>query len=36
MLNMALITLWCSFGIVFYYFGKTFRRWSKNDKVHRM
>ena len=36
MTNMALITLWCLFGIVFYYFGKTFRSWSKNDSVHRM
>jgi len=34
--NMALITLWCSFGIVFYFFGKTFRRWSKNSSVHKM
>ena len=36
MTNMSLIILWCSFGIVFYYFGKTFRRWSKNDGVHKM
>ena len=36
MTNMSLITLWCSFGILFYYVGKTFRRWSKNDSVHRM
>jgi len=36
MTNMCLITLWCSFGIVFYYFGKTFRRWSKNSSVHHM
>ncbi|TKA82091.1 hypothetical protein B0A49_00244 [Cryomyces minteri] len=36
MTNMALITLWCSFGILFYYKGKTFRRWSKDSKVHRM
>ncbi|KAK5133559.1 hypothetical protein LTR08_007598 [Meristemomyces frigidus] len=36
MTNMCLITLWCSFGFVFYYYGKTFRRWSKNDSVHRM
>ncbi|KAK5175779.1 uncharacterized protein LTR77_000919 [Saxophila tyrrhenica] len=34
--NMCLITLWCSFGILFYYFGKTFRRWSKNSSVHRL
>ncbi|KAK5167931.1 hypothetical protein LTR04_006839 [Oleoguttula sp. CCFEE 6159] len=36
MTNMALITLWCSFGILFYYKGKTFRKWSKDSKVHRM
>ncbi|KAF2215948.1 hypothetical protein CERZMDRAFT_109773 [Cercospora zeae-maydis SCOH1-5] len=36
MLNMCLITLWCSFGIPFYFWGKTFRRWSKNSSVHRM
>lgn len=36
MTNMSLITLWCLFGIPFYYFGKTFRRWSKNDMVHSL
>ncbi|EME82910.1 uncharacterized protein MYCFIDRAFT_203446 [Pseudocercospora fijiensis CIRAD86] len=36
MTNMSLITLWCSFGFLFYYSGKTFRRWSRNDSVHRM
>jgi len=36
MTNMSLITLWCLFGVVFYYFGKTFRRWSKNSSVHKM
>ncbi|KAL9060806.1 MAG: hypothetical protein Q9162_000510 [Coniocarpon cinnabarinum] len=36
MLNMCLTTLWCLFGIVMYYYGKTFRRWTKNDKVHLM
>jgi MFS family permease len=36
MTNMSLITLWCSFGILFYFVGKTFRRWSKNSSVHRM
>ena len=36
MTNASLITLWCLFGIVFYYFGKTFRRWSKNSSVHRL
>ncbi|KAK4569420.1 hypothetical protein LTR86_003183 [Recurvomyces mirabilis] len=36
MTNMSLITLWCLFGVVFFYFGKTFRRWSKNSSVHKM
>ncbi|KAK5009869.1 hypothetical protein LTR28_012992 [Elasticomyces elasticus] len=34
--NMALVTLWCLFGVLFYYKGKTFRRWSRNSKVHKM
>ena len=36
MMNMCLSVLWCLFGIVMYYYGKTFRRWTKNDKVHKM
>jgi hypothetical protein len=36
MLNMSLIFLWCSFGIVFYIFGKRFRMWSRNSSVHEM
>ena len=36
MTNASLILLWCLFGILFYYKGKTFRRWSKNSSVHRM
>ncbi|KAK3115113.1 hypothetical protein LTR53_005890 [Teratosphaeriaceae sp. CCFEE 6253] len=36
MTNMSLITLWCLFGIVFYFFGKTFRRWSRNSSVHKL
>lgn len=36
MLNMGLIFLWCSFGILFYFFGKTFRKWSRNSSVHDM
>ncbi|KAF2767803.1 MFS general substrate transporter [Teratosphaeria nubilosa] len=35
MTNMSLITLWCSFGILFYFYGKKFRRWSKDSNVHR-
>jgi len=36
MTNASLILLWCLFGILFYYKGKTFRRWSRNSKVHLM
>lgn len=36
MTNASLILLWCLFGILFYWKGKTFRRWSKNSKVHSM
>ena len=36
MTNMCLVTLWCSFGILFYYMGKTFRRWSKDSSVHKL
>lgn len=34
MTNMALTFLWCAMGIVFWFYGKTFRRWSKNSKIH--
>lgn len=36
MTNMSLITLWCLSGIVFWFFGKRFRCWTRNSKVHRM
>ena len=36
MTNASLITLWCLFGILFYFCGKTFRRWSKDSSVHRL
>jgi hypothetical protein len=36
MLNMSLTTLWCLFAVVMYVYGKQFRRWTKNDRVHRM
>ena len=32
--NMALTVLWCLFGVLFYYQGKTFRRWTKNSSAH--
>jgi MFS family permease len=34
MTNASLILLWCLFGILFWYKGKTFRRWSKNSSMH--
>jgi len=36
MTNMSLILLWCLFGILFWFKGKTFRKWTRNSKVHRM
>jgi hypothetical protein len=36
MTNMSLVTLWCLFGFVFYFKGKTFRRWSRNSNVHSL
>ncbi|KAF9637699.1 Major facilitator superfamily [Lasiodiplodia theobromae] len=36
MTNMALITFFSGCGIIFYYYGKTMRRWSKNSNVHKM
>lgn len=35
MTNMSLTVLWCAFGVVFFYYGKTFRRWTRNSSVHR-
>jgi MFS family permease len=36
MTNMCLTALWCSFGVVFWFFGKKFRHWTRNDQVHSM
>ncbi|KAF4626677.1 hypothetical protein G7Y89_g11477 [Cudoniella acicularis] len=35
MTNMSLVLLWCLTGIIFWFYGKTFRKWSRNDKVHK-
>ena len=35
MTNMALLVLWCSFGIVFWCFGKRMRRWTVKSDVHK-
>ena len=34
MLNMCLTTLWCVFGVVFWWKGKKVREWTKGSKVH--
>ncbi|KAH8688531.1 major facilitator superfamily domain-containing protein [Ilyonectria robusta] len=36
MTNMGLTVLWCVSGVLFYYYGKSFRRWTKNSNVHQM
>ncbi|KAJ9326902.1 hypothetical protein DTO027B5_4728 [Paecilomyces variotii] len=36
MLNMCLMVLWCSFGAVFYFFGKRCRKWTAKSDVHTM
>ena len=36
MTNMSLATLWCLTGIIFYFYGKTFRKWTANSKVHQL
>ncbi|RKK10986.1 hypothetical protein BFJ66_g17609 [Fusarium oxysporum f. sp. cepae] len=36
MVNMALTVIWCFFAVIFYFYGKTFRRWTKNSNVHSL
>ncbi|PSS20568.1 hypothetical protein M430DRAFT_139203 [Amorphotheca resinae ATCC 22711] len=36
MTNMSLVTVWSCCGIIFWFFGKTFRKWTRNSKVHKM
>jgi hypothetical protein len=36
MLNTCLTVLWCLFAIPFYYYGKTFRKWTASSSVHSM
>lgn len=36
MTNMALTSLWCISAVLFWYCGKTFRRWTRNSNVHSM
>lgn len=35
MTNAALTTLWCSFGLLFWWKGKALRRWTRNSSVHQ-
>jgi hypothetical protein len=34
--NMALITLWCACGIIFWFWGKKLRGITRNSFVHRL
>ncbi|OHF03201.1 hypothetical protein CORC01_01585 [Colletotrichum orchidophilum] len=36
MTNMALSVFFCATGIIFYFYGKTFRRWTRNSSVHNL
>ncbi|KAL3708495.1 hypothetical protein TMatcc_006479 [Talaromyces marneffei ATCC 18224] len=36
MMNMCLHALWCSFGIVFYFWGKHCRKWTAKSNVHQL
>jgi len=36
MTNMCLTALWCLCGIIFWFYGKQFRIWTRNSDVHRM
>ena len=36
MTNMSLTALWCLFGVVFWFYGKKFRYWTRKDRVHSM
>ncbi|KAG9203720.1 hypothetical protein G6514_002331 [Epicoccum nigrum] len=36
MTNASLVLLWCLFGCLFYFKGKTFRRWTRKSSVHKL
>ena len=36
MANMSLAVLWCSCGVIFWFYGKRFRKWTAKSGVHRM
>ena len=35
MTNMCLTVLWCSCGVIFWIWGKHFRRWTAKSSVHQ-
>jgi hypothetical protein len=35
MVNMCLATLWTAIGILFYFRGKTFRKWTAMSDIHQ-
>jgi hypothetical protein len=35
MTNMCLTFLWCALGVLFYFYGKKIRYWSRKSKVHK-
>lgn len=36
MTNMCLTAIWCLSGIIFWFYGKRFRSWTRKSKVHYM
>lgn len=36
MTNASLILFFCCTGVIFWFYGKTFRKWTKDSKVHSM
>ena len=36
MTNMCLTVLWCSCGVIFWVWGKQFRRWTAKSSVHQI
>ncbi|KAJ5912173.1 uncharacterized protein N7473_001476 [Penicillium subrubescens] len=36
MLNMCLTVLWCSFGILFYFYGKNCRKWTAGSSIWKL
>jgi hypothetical protein len=36
MMNMAMLTAFCAFGILFWYWGKQIRGWTAKSFVHKL